>query len=399
MPRLGAVWKLNDKTVVRGGYGLFYDTNNVLVANAGVDQSGFSRGTGRTLTNNNGLTFLDANLAAGRTILHDPFPVREDGTRFNEPFGNALGISAKAGRGFDYEGYDWKRAKQQRWRVGVQREISRTMVAEAAYLGSYANGISIGDPWRSHQCAAGRNSGRRATRATTRTPTISNALVPNPFNIANFEFLRTQDPVLYQDMAANGFFTATTIRRHQLLRALPHMTAGDGLRNTHSGLGETKYHHLELSLQKRLSSGYEFTVGYTRAWHRDRDIFDNEFDERPIWRPEQRFAAAPSARHRHRRTAVRRRQALALHLAHRPRAARRMAGVRHLSPAERPLHRLGQSLLLRRQLRGHRAAAQRTRSRALVQHRRLRARERASARVVPHARVPAPARFRDAATT
>ena len=28
MPRLGAVWKLNDKTVVRGGYGLFYDTNN-----------------------------------------------------------------------------------------------------------------------------------------------------------------------------------------------------------------------------------------------------------------------------------------------------------------------------------------------------------------------------------
>ena len=87
---------------LRGGYGLFYDTNNVL--NSGIDQSGFSRGTGRTLTNNNGLTFLDANLAAGRTILHDPFPVREDGTRFNEPFGNALGISAKAGRGFDYEG-------------------------------------------------------------------------------------------------------------------------------------------------------------------------------------------------------------------------------------------------------------------------------------------------------
>ncbi len=43
MPRLGAVWKLNDKTVVRGGYGLYYDTNNVIVSNAGVDQSGFSR--------------------------------------------------------------------------------------------------------------------------------------------------------------------------------------------------------------------------------------------------------------------------------------------------------------------------------------------------------------------
>ena len=52
-------------TVVRGGYGLFYDTNNVL--NSGVDQSGYSRGTGRTLTNNNGLTFLDAVWA------HAPF--------------------------------------------------------------------------------------------------------------------------------------------------------------------------------------------------------------------------------------------------------------------------------------------------------------------------------------
>ncbi len=86
-----------------------------------------------------------------------------------------------------------------------------------------------------------------------------------PPEICRHEFLRTQDPVLYQDMAANGFFTSTTIRRHQLLRALPHMTAGDGLRNTHSPLGETTYHHVGLSLQKRFSQGYEFTVGYTRA--------------------------------------------------------------------------------------------------------------------------------------
>ena len=34
-------------------------------------------------------------------------------------------------------------------------------------------------------------------------------------------------------------------------------------------LGETKYHHLELSLQQRLLGGHEFTVAYTRAWHSD----------------------------------------------------------------------------------------------------------------------------------
>ena len=52
MPRLGVVCKLNEKTVVRGGYGLFYDTNNVL--NAGIDQFGFSRGTGTVITNDTG---------------------------------------------------------------------------------------------------------------------------------------------------------------------------------------------------------------------------------------------------------------------------------------------------------------------------------------------------------
>ena len=40
-------------------------------------------------------------------------------------------------------------------------------------------------------------------------------------NIRNFEFLRTANPTLYQDMAANGFFTASTRSVASLLRAYP----------------------------------------------------------------------------------------------------------------------------------------------------------------------------------
>src|SRR5678815_4244764 len=101
----------------------FYDTNNVL--NFGLDQFGFSRSTGTTLTNNNGLTLLNTNLMSAecrsnasncRTILSDPFPVRSDGTRFDEPLGNQLGLMSRAGRGFTFVNLDWKRARQQRWR-------------------------------------------------------------------------------------------------------------------------------------------------------------------------------------------------------------------------------------------------------------------------------------------
>src|SRR2546422_9858645 len=59
-----------------------------------------------------------------------------------------------------------------------------------------------------------------------RNDTIANNLnanVTNPFNIQNFAGLRTSDPLIYQDMTTQGFFTSSTIRKSQLLRPFPQM--------------------------------------------------------------------------------------------------------------------------------------------------------------------------------
>jgi hypothetical protein len=187
---------------------------------------------------------------------------------------------ARVGRGLDYVDRAWPRARQQRWRLGVQREVTGTMVAEAAYLGSYTDDIALTRrlDFLPESFWAGGLSRNDAVAD------FLNGTVPNPFNIRNFEFLRTQNPALYNDMANNGFFTSTTIRRHQLLRAYPHMTSGDGLRNTRVPDGASRYHHVELSLQQRMSRGIEYTVSYTRAWDNRRDLFENEFDPLPVWR-------------------------------------------------------------------------------------------------------------------
>src|SRR5262245_15244403 len=149
MPRVGFAYQINDKTVLRGGWGMFYDTTNVL--NNGLNQTGYNNGTGTTITNNNGLEFIGTNIvseacradiSACQTIFGDPFPVRPDGTRFDVPVGNELGLMAIQGRAISYSGYDWKRARQHRFRIGLQRQVGKTLVLEVAYLGSRTDLIS-----------------------------------------------------------------------------------------------------------------------------------------------------------------------------------------------------------------------------------------------------------------
>jgi hypothetical protein len=285
MPRLGFAYQLNDKTVLRGGWGMFFDTNNVL--NDGLNQTGYSRGTGTVITNDNGLTFTNTNLTspecrasltACRTLFADPFPVRSDGTRFDTPLGNTLGLMALQGRGLTYLDRDWERARQHRWRIGLQRQIGSLMVAEVAYLGSRTDQIQVGrrlDALPEKFWASG----------LIRNNALANDLnsqITNPFNINNFAALQTSAPVIYADMRTNGFFTNANIAKSQLLRPYPNM---NGLTNGRDPGGEQKYNHLEATLTKRFSQGYGFSASYMWASNLNRTTRQNEFDDFLVWTP------------------------------------------------------------------------------------------------------------------
>jgi hypothetical protein len=276
LPRFGAAYQITPKLVLRGGYGLFFDTLNA--QNLAPDQSGFSRTTTNPVTNNFGIDWLSGNPRAGVSPMTDPFPVRADGSRFDVPVNDALGLMARTGSGWTFIDYPTpQRARQHRWRVDLQRELGANTVVSAAYAGSYSDRVRVNqklDILPEQYWADGQ----------TRNDAIASNLnqnVSNPFFIGNFDALRVSDPVVYQALASRGFFTSPTIRKSQLLRPFPHM---NGLNRNVAPLGEVKTHSFEAVFQRRFSKGFTLNVNYVALYERDRDFYYNEFDSAPSWR-------------------------------------------------------------------------------------------------------------------
>jgi hypothetical protein len=282
LPRLGAAWKLNSNTVVRGGYGIFYDTINVMDRQfgsptiGGTIGNGFSRTTNTNASNDFGMTWLAGDPANGISPLIDPFPIRADGTRFDIPPRHALGLMTVAGRNFPFIPFDSRHPRVQRWRLGIQRQIGANMVLDVAYVGSYGDRIWLTKnlrPLPENYWADGL--ARDAARASD-----LNRNVANPFYIDNFSNLAASDPLLYTEMLTAPLFTSRTIQKHQLLRDFPHMTLlTDGTADD----GKMRSHSLEVMFQRRFSRGFNFTVGYTALRMREADVYLDEFDSRPTW--------------------------------------------------------------------------------------------------------------------
>ncbi len=112
-PRFGLAWRpLGDSTVIRGGYGIFYE----------------SEGTSNRLNFN----FLPFSLSETVSADRDVIPTRTTGNFFlGAPFGSAVTNAAWVPvPEFVRQPYD------QHWNIGIQRQIMAKMVVEANYVGN-----------------------------------------------------------------------------------------------------------------------------------------------------------------------------------------------------------------------------------------------------------------------
>jgi len=229
-PRAGFAYKLNDKTVLRGGTGTYV----VPFIISGTNQMGYSQSTPFTATQDRGLTF--------QSTLSNPYPLG-----VLQPVGNSLGPNTFLGQSLNrFAPLDLASAQLWRYQVTVQRELPAQWLLEAGYVGSHGYDL---------------------------TTNIELNNVPAQYLSANHErdqavidYLGTQVPNPFSGLLPTGP-NGANVARSQLLRPYPQFNTNVP---TNGSDGTSQYDSAQFKLERRFTKGYSIIATYTLSHYTDR---------------------------------------------------------------------------------------------------------------------------------
>jgi hypothetical protein len=255
MPRAGLAYTIDEKTVVRGGYGMFY---GFLGQRRGdVLQNGFSSTTNLQVTLDQGVTFIETMGCGPAAPCAATAPFRSG---IVEPQGAAQGIQTFVGQSIAFFEPNPKTPRTQRWQVGLQRELPGHWLAEVTYVGAYGSDIlttrNINSLPNEYLSATGARNDAHNQYMTQQVRNPFAGVLPS-----------TAIPDL----------RGATIARWRLLRPYPHF---DNITTT-TNEGESWYRSLQLGLQRRFARGYTLGVNYTLAKFEEATEFLNGGDPEP----------------------------------------------------------------------------------------------------------------------
>jgi hypothetical protein len=232
-PRIGFAYSLSSKTVVRGGYGIFYGL-------ASTDASGAAGGfvdgfqaTTNVVTSLDGVTPI--------ATLSNPFP-----NGFNQPLSHdQLGAASLLGQSLTNGLLSLATPYFQQWNFSVEQSIGNNLLVEVAYTGN--KGVHV--PFTNYNL----NS---LTAAQMALGTANQKLVPNPF------YGIITDPT--------SSLSNPTIQAGQLLKPFPQY---ETITAISPSIGNSIYHSMQVRLEKRFSRGYTVSAAYT--WSKNITDFSN----------------------------------------------------------------------------------------------------------------------------
>jgi hypothetical protein len=218
-PRLGIAYRLNTKTVIRTGGGLFYGHTGGLGGGAGPF------GTSGFLASTNIVTSLDGVTPIVKWT--DPYP-----NGFNRPTGSTAGLRTLLGQSIGFYDRGNVTPYSTQWNFNIQRELPGNILLETGYAGS--RGLHFPENRQFNQLA--------------------------PELLSQGDALRTQVPNPFFGQIAVGTLAQRTVSRAQLLRPFPQF---DGVASQGASWAASTYHALEAKAEKRYASGVSILASYT----------------------------------------------------------------------------------------------------------------------------------------
>lgn len=231
-PRFGLAWQALPRTVIRGGYGIFYSTTRSGAAGVGpVGYQGYDQTTPWITTYQN-----DGATPWGR--LSDPFPI----VGVKLPPGNSLGLLNDVGFGAQgpIPSLNSLNPYEQTWSFGIQRELPGNFLVDANYIGKKGTHLYFGGAESLNYL------GPQIARYSADQISALNAYVDNPF------YGIITDP--------NSSLSAPTVPAYQLQLPFPQFTGFSGDAPPYAN---SIYNALQLRAEKRFSRGFQFLVTYT----------------------------------------------------------------------------------------------------------------------------------------
>jgi hypothetical protein len=230
-PRLGLAYRLTDRTVMRGGYGIFYQVTTRGAAGTGAyGFQGFDRFT----------PFESSYQWDGATPgppLSNPFP----GGPLLPP-GASLGGMSYVGEGIrgPIKGMN-ATPYEQSWTLGFQHQLPGGVILDTNYVGKKGTKLFFGGA------------------------SELNHLGPQ---IAGYSRSQIADLLTYVDNPLDGYVSegatlgSPTVQKYQLSRPFPQFTGVNGIAFP---VANSIYHAFQLRAEKRFSSGLQFLVTYTAS--------------------------------------------------------------------------------------------------------------------------------------